>query len=326
MLPLITLEEHYLDPSLCQNGKHEELLQNSFTPQVHRQLLELGQQRLDDLDAGSIKIQVISHIPLPASTQAVQKANHGLYAAVKQHSARLAAFALLNMDHPAEAAAELEHCVTDLEFVGALIGNTTTNGKFFDTPEFEVVFAKAQELDVPIYLHPTYPSTETSEKLYAGPWDSRLKANLGGWCWGWHSMVGLHILRLFAAGVFERIPNLKLIIGHDGEMLPFMLDRIYPISAHWPDAEFRLRSLREVWNSNIWVTTSGMFSMAPMTCLLQTTRKDRIMYSVDYPLAPHAAGLRFMEALEGSGLVTREEFEDIAYRNAATLLKLDIPV
>jgi predicted TIM-barrel fold metal-dependent hydrolase len=106
--------------------------------------------------------------------------------------------------------------------------------------------------------------------------------------------------------------------------LPFMLDRIYPIAANWPGSELRSRSLREVWDSNIWVTTSGMFSMAAMSCLLQTTRTDRILYSVDYPLASNKRGLQFMEALQQSGLVTDEEFEGIAYRNAAKLLKLTV--
>lgn len=324
MAPLIALEEHYLAPSLCDSGGHDDLLRTSFTPQIHEQLLDLGRKRLDDLDDGSIAVQVISHIPLPASTLEVSKANDRLYAAVTQHPTRFAAFALLDMDHPAQAAVELQRCTKDLGFVGALIGNTTTDGRFFDTPDFEAVFATAQELDTPIYLHPTYPSAEQSRQLYAGPWDSRMEANLGGWCWGWHSMVGLHVLRLFASNLFERFPNLKLIIGHSGEMLPFMLDRIYLISAHWPGAGSRSRGLREVWDSNIWVTTSGMFSMAPMSCLLQTTRKDRIMYSVDYPLAPHAAGINFMTALKDSNSVTEAEFEDIAYRTAARLLKLNV--
>jgi predicted TIM-barrel fold metal-dependent hydrolase len=49
---------------------------------------------------------------------------------------------------------------------------------------------------------------------------------LSAYGWGWHSDTGLHFLRLYGAGVFDRFPRLKIIIGHVGEMLPFMLDRI----------------------------------------------------------------------------------------------------
>jgi predicted TIM-barrel fold metal-dependent hydrolase len=53
---------------------------------------------------------------------------------------------------------------------------------------------------------------------------------MGGSGWGWHSDVAIHILRLFAAGLFERLPRLKIIIGHMGEMIPFMLARIEMLS------------------------------------------------------------------------------------------------
>lgn len=98
------------------------------------------------------------------------------------------------------------------------------------------------------------------------------------------------MLRLFAAGVFERFPKLKVIIGHMGEMLPFMLQRITPFAERWPGAEGRTRGLKTVWDENIWVTMSGMFAMGPMACMLRETRIDRIMYSVDYPLASNEEG------------------------------------
>ena len=324
-LPLcITIEEHWLFKEFCTAGGYDAALRESFTPETNKKLLAADEGRIANMNATSIKTQVISHIPFDSPASDVRMVNEALYRAVKAHPSQFKAFAQLPMRNPMEAARELEYTIKTLGFVGALLPNHLNDGSFYDSASYDAVFAKAQELEVPLYLHPSYPSEALSKALYDGPWSDRLKLNLGGWCWGWHSTVGLHILRLFAAGVFERFSEIKIVIGHMGEMLPFMLDRIYPIAAHWPDAESRTRSLREVWDSNIWVTTSGMFSLAPMKCLLTTTKASRIIYSVDYPLAANEQGVEFLQKLQESGLVSEEELEDITHRNAARLLRLDL--
>lgn len=120
---------------------------------------------------------------------------------------------------------------------------------------------------------------------------------------------------------FDRFPRLKFIIGHNGEMLPFMLERTGAFLAQMVPMK---RNLLEVWDSNIWVTTSGMFTIAPFLCLAKTTRKSRILYSVGYPLSTNEEGAQFIDLLSKSGLVTDEELEMIAYRNAETLLKVKV--
>jgi predicted TIM-barrel fold metal-dependent hydrolase len=83
------------------------------------------------------------------------------------------------------------------------------------------------------------------------------------------------------------------------------------------------KSFQEVWDRNIWVTTSGMFSLAPMSCLLKTTNPERIIFSVDHPFTENENGKVFMERLKESGMVTESEYEGIAYKNAAKLLRLN---
>lgn len=135
--------------------------------------------------------------------------------------------------------------------------------------------------------------------------------------------VGFHILRLFNSGFFDTFPNIKIIIGHMGEMLTFQLDRVIDIGEKkgWPA---RQRDLRTVWNSNIWITTSGMFSLAPFTCLLRQIPVNRILYSVDWPFSNSTQGLDFMKQVRSSGLVTEEQFEGIAYKNAESLLQVHV--
>lgn len=138
--------------------------------------------------------------------------------------------------------------------------------------------------------------------------------------WGWHSETGLRVLRLWASGLFDDHPSLKLIIRHMGEMLPFQLDRIFPMSARWASNK---RDLKTVWNENFWITTSGMFSLAPMPCLLKMCKIDRILYSVDYPFSTNEKGLRFVEELEKSGMLGHEDLTAICSGHVERLLKLN---
>jgi predicted TIM-barrel fold metal-dependent hydrolase len=109
-----------------------------------------------------------------------------------------------------------------------------------------------------------------------------------------------------------------------GELLPYHLDRIIGISKAW--STNHQRDLKTVWNENIWVTTSGYFSLAPLACVLRTTSIDRIMCSVDWPLSTNESGLRFVEEVRKSGLVSEEGFEKFCYRNAEELLRVNVKV
>ena len=124
-------------------------------------------------------------------------------------------------------------------------------------------------------------------------------------------------LQSLEADLFDELPRLKLIIGHDGEMLPFMLERTLPISKLWGQ---RQRDLLTVWKENIWVTTSAMFSLAPLACLLRVSEVDKIMYSVDYPFSMNGLGTEFLGKIKEEGIMTDEQLDMFAYGNAKKLL------
>ncbi|THZ85327.1 hypothetical protein D6C84_03386, partial [Aureobasidium pullulans] len=238
-----------------------------------------------------------------------------------EYQPRYAAFALLPMASPSAAASELERCVKQHKFVGALINNHC-NGTFYDGESFRPVFAKAEELDVPIYIHPTFAADEWMPH-YRGNFGEKAAIMMSIAAWGWHSETGLHVLRLWASGLFDEYPKLKIIIGHMGEMLPYQLDRIISTSASWaPDNK---RGLEQVWKENFWITTSGMFSLAPLSCLLKMCERDRILYSVDYPFSGNEKGLQFIQEVEASGMVSKEELEMICFKNAEKLLGVHLP-
>jgi predicted TIM-barrel fold metal-dependent hydrolase len=204
--------------------------------------------------------------------------------------------------------------VRQLGFCGALI-NGTTEGRFLDHPSYESLLAAAVELDVPIYIHPNIPPAAVREAYYSGlePGASRVISTAG---WGWHSEVAIHLLRLVLAGTLDKHRKLKVIIGHMGEMLPVMFDRIDKVSSL--DIDHLQRTITRTIQDQVWITTSGVFTAPPFVAALQTFGIDRIMYSVDYPFAPNQAGKRFLDSIS----LSPADMAKLCHGNADALLKL----
>ncbi|CAJ2504207.1 Uu.00g116010.m01.CDS01 [Anthostomella pinea] len=312
--PLITLEEHFLASSAESLRKlYSEQL--AHIPGLSDKMQDTGPLRLQSMDQGHVSFQIMSHVPGGMPLEQCRAANDQCAAAIKANPTRFAGFAVLPMADPEHSAQELRRCIKDLGFVGALIDNRNGN-TYYDGEEYLLFWEAAEELNVPIYLHPTWPTQVQTDLLYTGNFTTGASASMGASGWGWHSDVALHVLRLFASGVFDKFPRLKIAVGHMGEMLPFMLQRIAQLSVRWGQ---RTRLFRQVYDENIWITTSGVWSVDPMATILRNTRIEHILYSVDYPFAKNEDGLAFMRELEASGLVTPDQLERIAYKNSEEL-------
>jgi uncharacterized protein len=315
----IALEEHFWTAQLAAPPGTGPLA--TWGPQVGEQLLDLGRRRLADMDANGIDLQVISHVAPAAQALAgpeglarAREANEQLAAAVRAHPDRFAGFATLPTADPQAAADELERATGELGFVGALVNSTLgSNGAFLDEPRYEPLLQRFERLDVPLYLHPAPPPAVLREALYSGL-PPGVAARLATGAWGWHAEAGLHVLRMVATGVFDRHPALRLIIGHCGEMVPFMLDRI--------DAMLRVDGLAlkpsEYFGRNIWVTTSGLFSIPPVMCTVEVLGVDRVLFSVDYPFGSNAAGRALLDTLP----LSPDDKAKIAGANAERVLGL----
>jgi predicted TIM-barrel fold metal-dependent hydrolase len=294
----IALEEHFWTPELAAPPGTGPLA--VWGQQVDDQLRDLGRGRLADMDANGIDLQVISHVAPAAQGLAgaagiarAREANDRLAAAVRAHPDRFAGFATLPTADPRAAADELERAVYDLGLIGALVNSTLgSNGAFLDDARFAPLLERFERLDVPLYLHPAPPSAALREALYHGL-PPAVAARLATGAWGWHAEAGLHVLRMIATGVFDRHPGVRMIVGHCGEMVPFMLDRI--------DAMLRPDSIAlkpsDCFRRNIWVTTSGLFSLPPVLCTVQVLGVDRVLFSVDYPFGDNAAGRALLDTL-----------------------------
>ena len=315
--PLIALEEHFdFNIFTAKDDLHANL-----PPHLSERLENVADLRIKEMDAGNISMQVLSHIGImPTPVAECQQVNDKLASACAANPDRLAGFATLPMQDPQAAAAELERSVKDHKFLGALINSHLEDGTMYDDKKFWPVFEKAVELNVPIYIHPNYPGSNL-EPYYKGSFNQMSAIMMSTAAWGWHSDCGLGILRLFAAGLFDKYPTLKIVIGHMGEMIPYMLERTIRTTRNWGKFE---RDLRTVWNENIWVTTSGLFSLPPLECLLKTTPVEHVMFSLDYPFSGTETGRQFVEEIGESGLLTGEQFEGFCYGNAERLLGIKV--
>ncbi|KAL1630419.1 hypothetical protein SLS56_004947 [Neofusicoccum ribis] len=299
-IPAITLEEHFLTAASAEkldSGEHSTIgfLSGLTGRNLRTGLVDVGALRMQSMDEANISRQIVSHInmvpPTPSEAAAI---NDELCRTTRAHPARFAGFAALPLSDPEAAARELKRAVTDLGFVEALVENHVAD-RYYDDGSFWPVFQQAVELDVPIYIHPTFPTEEMIRVNYRGNYDQASASSIGAWVFGWHAEVAVHILRLYASGFFDVHPKIKLVIGHMGETLPFMIARIQQWEAGFKEVK---RSFVDVWRTNIYVTTSGFFTLPPLRCLLDTMPVDHIMYSVDYPFNTNEEGASFLEQIE----------------------------
>jgi predicted TIM-barrel fold metal-dependent hydrolase len=311
---VVALEEHYWDPEIAKHLNGE-----SRAPALQQRLLDLGELRLREMDEAGIDLQVISHgnpgvqnldpaVVVPLARQA----NDGLFEFVSSYPERFGAFATLPTPEPEAAADELERAVTELGFRGALI-NGSSHGVFFDDPRFWPICERAQALDVPLYLHPSNPHPAI-EEVYLKDYLGRFPG-LRGAGWGFTLETATVAIRFILSGVFEAYPNLKIILGHLGESLPFSLWRINQALSRAGNESV---SFRELFCHHFWITTSGNFSTPALMCSLMEMGVDRILFSVDYPFVENAPSTEWAATIP----LSQEDRVKILNGNARRLLKL----
>ncbi len=293
--PIIALEEHYWDAELAATYTGVEAGRPGDTA---KRLHDLGELRLKEMDEAGIDIQVLSHGAPSAqkltgadAVPLTRRVNDRLHAAVQAHPTRFAAFAALPTSDPDAAADELERCVK-LGFKGAML-HGLANGVFLDDKRFWPIFARAEALDVPIYLHPSLPLPAVMDAYYsdyAKDFPMVVRA-----AWGYTVETATLAIRMVLSGVFDKHPKLKIILGHLGETLPFLVWRVDMALAR-PGAT-RKAGFRDVFCNNFWLTTSGNFSNPALLCCVMEMGIDRIMFSVDYPFVLNPPAVAWIDTI-----------------------------
>ncbi|MGA2892921.1 MAG: amidohydrolase family protein [Xanthobacteraceae bacterium] len=312
--PVIALEEHYWDEELVKTYTGSEAARPGLQM---TQLHDLGALRLKEMDEASIDIQVLSHgapstqkLPAETAVDLTRRVNDRLHRVVAGNPSRFAAFAALPTAVPQAAADELERTVK-LGFKGAML-HGLANGSFLDDKKFWPIYARAEQLDVPIYMHPSLPHAGVIESYYQDyvkdfPMLTRAT-------WGYTVETATLAIRLVLSGVFEKYPKLKIILGHLGETLPYLVWRVdYTLRRPGQKA----MSFRDVFCNNFYVTTSGNFSNPALLCCVMEMGIDRILFAVDWPFVPNPPATLWMESVP----LCDEDKAKILSGNAKRLLR-----
>jgi 2,3-dihydroxybenzoate decarboxylase len=314
--PVIAIEEHYWDAELAS---HFVGIESGRPGEQQRRLDDLGELRIREMDEAGIDVQVISHgapslqkITAEVAVDLARRVNDRLHQAIAAHPSRFAGFAALPTADPQAAAAELERCVTKLGFKGAMI-HGLAHGKFVDGKEFWPIYARAEALDVPIYLHPALPHAAVTEAYYADY--AKSFPMVVRPAWGYTVETATTAIRMVLSGVFEAHPRLKIMLGHLGETLPFLVWRIDQALSRPGQKSL---SFRDVFCSNFYITTSGNFSSPALLCCIMEMGVDHILFAVDWPFVANAPATRWIAETP----ICDEDKAKILSGNARRLLRM----
>jgi 2,3-dihydroxybenzoate decarboxylase len=316
MVKKIALEEHFLCPGFEDYWKPTVgNVDPNILSQVLARLADFGEMRLSVMDKAGIARSVLSvagpgvqaERETAAAVRNARAANDFLAQEIAKRPDRYSGFAHLAMQDARAAADELERCMRELKLCGAMIDGHT-NGQYLDHPSLYPFWERAQALDAPIYIHPADPVTPSPalagcEALRRATWE-----------WGFET--GSHALRLVFGGHFDRFPRTRIILGHLGETLPYLLWRfdsrakLYGVKLAKPPSQYI--------KDNIVVTSSGMCSAEPLTCAISALGHDHVMFAADYPFEQAEEAAHFIDTVALDERVRN----DICFNTATRLLKL----
>lgn len=325
---LIAVEEHTSNSAL---NKASAGAMKQCAPDYYKGLIpELpyypgpGQMRVDDarlsdMDANGIDMQILiaaasMWMPPEDAVSLATAANDELAERIAPYPDRFAAFATLPTPDPAASARELKR-TADIGFKGAAIMGRPGE-KFLDDPAYAPLLDAANETKMPLYLHPGLPLPEVQKAYYEG-FSPVVSGRLLSFGWGWHLEAGIQAIRLILSGAFENRPDLQIILGHWGEMVPNFLERLDESLP--PEATSLSRTISDTFRSHFYVTPSGMFSNAHLLFAMETLGVERILFSVDYPFISNQGAVPFLK----NAPISTEDREKIAHKNAERLLRLN---
>ncbi|MEO6359549.1 MAG: amidohydrolase family protein [Sphingomicrobium sp.] len=254
---------------------------------IIERLLDLDERRIADMDATGIDVAVLA-LTSPGGQPfesedakgIVSRANDQLAAAVERHRGRYIGLTSIAPQDPQWSAREIRRGAEELGFKGVMV-NSHTQGRYLDEPFFDPIFRALAETGQPLYIHPQTPPDAMIDPL--------LEAGLDGAIFGFGVETGMHLLRLMTTGIFDRYPDLQIIVGHGGEALPFWLFRLdFMHQAGVRSGRYeRLKPLKkgliDCMRENVIVTTSGLPWEPAIKLCIDVMGGDRVMYAMDYP-------------------------------------------
>jgi 2,3-dihydroxybenzoate decarboxylase len=321
----IALEEHFAIEATLGDS---QVFGTHVWPELRSRLLDIQTRLIDSMDAHGVGKMILS-LNAPA-VQAIadakravaiaREANDALAEHVRKRPDRFAAFAALPMQDPDAAIRELERCIEELNFVGALVNGFSDSGDpktllYYDLPQYKPFWKKLEALDVPFYLHPRNPLPGQIPGYNGHNW-------LLGPNWAFAAETSVHALRLIGSGIFDECPNLKIVLGHLGEGIPAMLWRIDHRNG-WMKARHKYAAkaaVADYFRKHFWLTTSGHYSTSALKQAIDELGADRVMFSVDWPFEDPGEACGWIDTAP----IAEADRQKIGRDNAVKLFKLKI--
>ena len=261
------------------------------------------------------------------TSKLAQIANDGMAEYVAKYPDRFPGFiASLSLSNPDAALIELGRAIKDLKAVGVQFFSNA-NGAPLDLPEFEPLFAKMADFDLPIWIHPAraanFPDYLTEKKSKYEIW----------WTFGWPYETSVAMSRIVFAGYFDKYPNLKIITHHLGGMIPYFEGRVGPgwdqLGSRTSDEDYTviLKQLkkRPLDYFKMFYADSAVFgSVAATKCGLEFFGADNVLFASDSPFDPEKGPGYIRETIKviAELPISDADRQKIFEGNAKRLLKL----
>ncbi|KTD18450.1 amidohydrolase family protein [Legionella jordanis] len=292
----IVAHENSLDSFTVQFSQEVSL----FHPEkLVKALLGIGKSRVAEMDKNQIDIQILSlSVPSGVDSSAedakqapslARDANDVLFEAIEAFPERFRGFAAIAPYEVEEGVKELIRAINELKFIGWLTHSNFGPDEYLDNRKYWPLLEAAESLNVPVYIHPTVPTMKEFAKYGFA---------LAGSAVGFQFDTALCLMRMILSGVFDRFPRLKIILGHLGETLVFLMERLdhmyrYPDLKSSRPAIQRIPS--EVLKENVYITTSGRFYVPALHYVIKAMGEDRILFATDYPMESMEESVAFIE-------------------------------
>ena len=260
-------------------------------------LLDIEGRRLQEMDEFGVDMHLLSltapgvqMFDADTATDLAALANDRLAEVCARHPTRFAGLASFAPQAPRRAAKEMERAIRTLKLNGFML-NSHTHGEYLDDQKYWPVLEAAEGLGACIYIHPRAASDGLKGPLQDYGMDSAM--------WGYGVEVGTHVVRMMAAGVFDRFPRLKICIGHMGEAIPFWIWRITFMNSRAQIIDRAPKTkltMAEYFRRNFVVTTSGVEDPLALDYTIRKLGIDSVMWAIDYPYQPTRPAVQFMDS------------------------------
>jgi predicted TIM-barrel fold metal-dependent hydrolase len=253
--------------------------------------------KLADMDAAGIAMTALSiNDPGPElfgkeGAAIARLVNDWIAGIARQHPTRFFGLCTLPLQNMDACLAELDRCAGRLGMKGILLYSNNA-GRFPDEPEFRPLFRRAEELDIPILLHPAYPMTYEATKGY------EMAAGLG-----LMFDTTIALTRIILAGILDQHPKLKLVCPHVGGALPYLVGRIDHQTMVLKSGAGNIRRAPSEYLRQIWLDTVSPLAMS-IRYGVDFVGADRMLYASDHPwvdpkmIAGNVQSLKFSPADE----------------------------